>query len=646
MSLRTWAAAAVTVLAGISSLAAGAPVAAAPAPAPAESAPVYSYANAIRESVWVRTTLDGDGDGVPDTVAVDLIRPRTPQGVKVPVIMDASPYYQCCGRGNESETKKYAADGTVTKFPLFYDNYFVPRGYAYAAVDMAGTSRSTGCGDEGGKSDVLGVKAVVDWLGGRATATHQDGSAATAASWASGKTGMIGKSWDATLANGVASTGVSGLTTIVPISGISSWYDYQRSNGVVYYPGWTSGLAAEVSGRPAGVCDAAEAALDAGADDAGGSYNAFWAERDYLRGAANVKASVLLYHGINDTNVETKHFAAWWSALAAHNVPRKIWLSQGGHVDPFDLRRSEWVSTLHHWFDYWLLGIQNGIMAEPMASIERAPGQWVNESTWPAAAAAPLALPLGRGDGQTGTIGSPVAAGSAIRTLTDSPDPAREESATVAAPNTAQPWRQVFLGPRLTKPVRVSGTPTVTLRFQSDHPSTELSARLVDYGPATRLDYLHGEGIKTGTSETCWGSSTPADDACYKVTTEALVTSDLGVLTRGWMDAAHRNSDAATDPLQPGQWYTATVPLRANESVIPAGHVLGLVVTLSDLTYNTPSTTGATVTVDLAQSHLTLPTTAAAGAFTGTGLPPHLPVTPPAPHQKTTGPQQRFTHFR
>ncbi|MDQ1645595.1 MAG: X-Pro dipeptidyl-peptidase, partial [Cryptosporangiaceae bacterium] len=568
MSLRTWAAAAVTVLAGISSLAAGAPVAAAPAgraAAPAESAPVYSYANAIRESVWVRTTLDGDGDGVPDTVAVDLIRPRTPQGVKVPVIMDASPYYQCCGRGNESETKKYAADGTVTKFPLFYDNYFVPRGYAYAAVDMAGTSRSTGCGDEGGKSDVLGIKAVVDWLGGRATATHQDGSAATATSWASGKTGMIGKSWDATLANGVASTGVSGLTTIVPISGISSWYDYQRSNGVVYYPGWTSGLAAEVSGRPAGVCDAAGAALDAGADDAGGSYNAFWAERDYVPGAANVKASVLLYHGINDTNVETKHFAAWWSALAAHNVPRKIWLSQGGHVDPFDLRRSEWVSTLHHWFDYWLLGIQNGIMAEPMASIERTPGQWVNEATWPAAATAPLALPLGRGDGQTGTIGSPVAAGPAIRTLTDSPDPAREESATVAAPNTSQPWRQVFLGPRLTKPVRVSGTPTVTLRFQSDHPSSELSARLVDYGPATRVDYLHGEGIKTGTSETCWGSSTPADDACYKVTSEALVTSELGVLTRGWMDAAHRNSDAATDPLQPGQWYTATVPLRANE---------------------------------------------------------------------------------
>ena len=28
---------------------------------------------------------------------------------------------------------------------------------------------------------------------------------------------------------GVASTGVEGLTTIVPISAISDWYDYSRS---------------------------------------------------------------------------------------------------------------------------------------------------------------------------------------------------------------------------------------------------------------------------------------------------------------------------------------------------------------------------------------------------------------------------------
>ena len=40
------------------------------------------------------------------------------------------------------------------KFPLFYDNYFVPRGYAVVQVDLAGTNRSAGCADVGGASGV------------------------------------------------------------------------------------------------------------------------------------------------------------------------------------------------------------------------------------------------------------------------------------------------------------------------------------------------------------------------------------------------------------------------------------------------------------------------------------------------------------
>ena len=40
---------------------------------------------------------------------------------------------------------------------------------------MAGTARSTGCSDEGAASDIASVKAVIDWLNGRATATDIDG---------------------------------------------------------------------------------------------------------------------------------------------------------------------------------------------------------------------------------------------------------------------------------------------------------------------------------------------------------------------------------------------------------------------------------------------------------------------------------------
>lgn len=68
--------------------------------------------------------------------------------------MEASPYYASIGRGNESETKTYGPDGKIDRLPLYYDNYFVPRGYASVSVDLVGTNRSLGCNDLGGLSDV------------------------------------------------------------------------------------------------------------------------------------------------------------------------------------------------------------------------------------------------------------------------------------------------------------------------------------------------------------------------------------------------------------------------------------------------------------------------------------------------------------
>ena len=604
-----------------------APAAATADPAPphvrgTSTVPVYSYADAIRESVWVTTPLDNDGDGVKDKVVVDLVRPKAP--VRVPVVMDASPYYQCCGRGNESELKEYAADGTVTKFPLFYDNYFVPRGYAFAAVDFNGTSRSTGCGDVGGREEILGVKAAIDWLNGRGNGTYADGTVARA-SWTTGKVGMIGKSWDGSVANGVAATGVEGLETIVPISAISSWYDYYRDNGAVYTadfgPAW---LSEYVNGRPPSVCQPVRDALLTGSENATGNYNSFWAERDFVPSARKVRASVFIAHGINDLNVESKHFSQWWDALARNNVPRKIWLGQPGHVDPFDFRRAEWVSTLHRWFDYWLQDLDNGIMREPMADIEQAPDVWVRERTWPARGVT-LPVSLGAGDGVTGTLGL-LPSRPSVSTIVD--NPALRENAAVAAPNTVVPGRQAFLSAPLPADLRISGTATVSLRVKVDRPNTELTARLVDYGPATRIDYLgQGEGVRDLATESCWGESTPADDACYIDTAKTTVTSDHAIMTRGWLDAAHRDSLTSPRPLQPGRWYTVTWELNAHDALLPRGRVLGLVLTLSDTQYTIPGSTGATVQVDLSRSRLNLPVGLGRSAFPETVVAPQVTAT-------------------
>jgi X-Pro dipeptidyl-peptidase len=599
-----------------------------------ETVPTYSYANAVRESVRVTTPLDNDGDGRPDLLTVDIIRPKeaADSGLRVPVIMDASPYYRSAGRGNESETKKYDAGGTIAKLPLFYDNYFVPRGYAVVQVDLAGTNRSTGCADVGGREEILSVKAAIDWLNGRSAGQHLDGSPAVAG-WTTGKVGMIGKSWDGTLANGVAATGVDGLATIVPISAISSWYDYLRFNGVVRGPDDAVFLHEFVSGRPAGVCDATIARLSAGADDATGDYNDFWAERDYLRSVRNVRASVFAVHGLNDLNVKTPHVAQWWTALADRNVPRKLWLSQEGHVDPFDFRRSVWVDTLHRWFDYWLQGLRNGIMNEPAVSIERGPGQWIEESTWPARSHQ-VTFPFGAGDGTTGKLGGTAKPGT-VRTFTDNPDLSGSDA--VADPNTPKAGRLVFLSDAFPAATRLSGTGTVTLRVRVDRPTTELTARLVDYGRATRVNYMSaGQGIHTLTTQSCWGESAGIDDACYFDTAQDVVTGDLSVVTRGWKDAAHYRSLSGTTPLEPGRWYTVTVPLLAQDSIFAAGHVAGLVISATDFEDSTPATTGATIDVDLCGSSLTVPLDGARSVPVGGEVPPRV-TTQLTPRTATRG---------
>lgn len=391
-----------------------------------QSVPVHSYENAIRESVWVDTGLDGDRDGRTDRVAADIVRPReaAQHGRKVPVIMEAGPYYSCCGRGNESEKKTYDANGHPVRFPLFYDNYFVPRGYAFVAVDLAGTNRSDGCSDVGGPSDVRSAKAVVDWLNGRARAyTSRTGSdRASATGWSTGDTGMIGKSWDGTIANGVAATGVEGLRTIVPIGAISSWYDYYFAKGAPLYDSGPDRLSQYVNSPGARArCAHVQQRLIDGAPRTG-DRTRLWDDRDHLPDADRVRASVFLVHGQQDLNVRAKHFGQWWDALARHGVERKIWLSQAGHVDPFDFRRAEWVRTLHRWFDHYLLGYDNGVDREPMADIERAPDRWSTDRLWPPRATHTTILRPAKGAAAgVGTLSLTPARPGATETFTDDP---------------------------------------------------------------------------------------------------------------------------------------------------------------------------------------------------------------------------------
>ncbi len=124
--------------------------------------------------------------------------------------MDASPYYTTLCRGNESECKvDLDGDGLLVSTALFYDNYFVPRGYAVILLDMVGTCNSTSCPTTNANQDNLSAKQAINWLNGRATARNAAGEVVRA-DWHNGKTGMVGKSYHGSLAMATAVTGVEG----------------------------------------------------------------------------------------------------------------------------------------------------------------------------------------------------------------------------------------------------------------------------------------------------------------------------------------------------------------------------------------------------------------------------------------------------
>ncbi|WP_433392172.1 Xaa-Pro dipeptidyl-peptidase [Micromonospora sp. KLBMP9576] len=597
-------------------------LAAAPAPATATPAttapgivvsdgmtqPVFSLADAIVERVYVQTTVDTDHDGRPDRVAIDISRPRetATEGFKVPVIFEHSPYRKGTwgdvpypsvlvddlpqnGAAGRAGLRAYdeGARRAVAKanLPGALDDYYVPRGYAVVLGQSVGTGDSDGCPTSGDRAETLGTKAVVDWLNGRARGYDADGATVTAG-WSTGAVGMTGASYNGTLPNQVATTGVAGLKTIVPVAAISSWYDYYRANGLVVAPGRYQGEDADVlarftagQARSEGPCADEFAKLTEEQDRVTGDYSAFWRDRDHLD-ARNVRASVFVVHGLNDWNVKTEHFAGWWDELAEHRVPRKIWLHQGGHGGPGntasvtlpDGRSWTYKQTENRWFDFWLWNVRNGIMDEPTAVLQRENRAYTTYADWPDAGARETALRLAATDPTApGTLsaGRPPK-GKVVQGFVDEGRRIHPD-ALVADPDAANPNRLVYRSPALTRDVRVSGRPEMRLRMAIDNrPGANLTAYLVDYGPV--------------------GSA-------------AAPT----VVTRGWMDPQNRRDLSRGGAVRQGKLYDYRWTLQPKDYVFAAGHRIGVVVFSSDQDYTLLPLGGTELRVAPKESELRLP---------------------------------------
>jgi X-Pro dipeptidyl-peptidase len=584
-----------------------------------ETQPIYSRADAVTQTVHVETSVDSDRDGVRDRVEMRIMRPReTDRGLRVPTIVEPSPYW---AGGNPVENHNVDIDGVSTfganlkkllaaeagVFRGIYDNYFLPRGYAVAHVDSVGTGGSTGCPTSGGRNEQAGAQAAVDWLNGRARGWTPEG-VPVRAGWSTGNVGMIGQSYNGTLPNMAAATGVRGLKAIVPIAAISSWYDYYRANGGVVAPGGFQGedldvLAEYVYTRAdREICKPIIEEIEAAQDRITGDYSRVWAERDYLPDADKVRAAVMIVHGLNDWNVKVKNSVQWWEALKRTGVPLKLWLHQGNHATPLRWRLEEWLRQIHHWFDRFLYGIDNGITREPRVDIERAPGQWERYRDWPVPGTVSVPLSLNAGPaGQPGTLslrprhGAPQSLIDAGRT--------RTAEQLLAGETQADPNRLAYLTPTLTKALRVNGTPRMSVRASLDGRSPYLTALLVDYGTDTRPT---GARYDTG-ERVCFGLGVTGDDGCTTRQAHVLETAPFKIVTRGWLDARNRHSPSRTEPIAPGRMYRFRWNFEPTDYVFKPGHRLGVIVLSTDYDYTLRYPAGTRLTLQPGTSKVMLP---------------------------------------
>ena len=385
----------------------------------------------IVHDLWVETEFDSDLDGTNDRMHVSVCRQKQTdtQGLKVPVIYNTSPYF--CGIGSTKPEYMWSPKtelnavppkhGTPppipqqSKRPMISNSKigkWVPRGYAVVHSSSPGTGLSDGCPTVGGENESLAPKAVIDWLCGRAKGfTAAVGGEPVTAYWCSGKVGMTGTSYEATLPIAAATTGVEGLAAIIPDAANTSYYHYYRSHGLVRHPGGYMGEDVDVlynfihSGAAENCQTCNEHVRDgemaSNQDRITGDYNEFWAGRNYLAKLDNYKTPTLLSHGLSDWNVMPGHSIRTFEALTAKGVPCQMYLHQGKHGGPPPLK------MMNRWFTHYLHGVDNGVENDPALYVVRegknrkSPTQY---KTFPNPEAETVAFYLSAGGQQTGGL--------------------------------------------------------------------------------------------------------------------------------------------------------------------------------------------------------------------------------------------------
>ena len=306
-------------------------------------------------------------DGV--RLKADVFRPYGEE--KFPAILNLGPY---------QKDKPWIVPDTLEEKPNEWMNWetvnpqwWVPRGYAAVRVDGRGTGKSPGQCEPWSLAEAIDFYDAIEW--------------AAAQPWCNGKVGLLGISYFAINQWFVANLRPPSLKAIIPWEGFADLYRDALFHGGLLNLFMTNWYTAHMLHHELG-----RASRDL---PDGWQINTlyFWLHNNLDSGA---------FHGAQAQwdKINVPMFSVGnWSGMGLHlrgnteafmraaTPHKKLRIHSGSHVHPFYTEDGRHDQI--RFFDYWLKGIDNGVMDEPPVKLAIRKGgdkiEWRHEQEWPLA---------------------------------------------------------------------------------------------------------------------------------------------------------------------------------------------------------------------------------------------------------------------
>ena len=602
-----------------------------------KSLATFSTHDVIREVVYVESRVDTDKDSLPDLVKVSIIRPR--YDGQIPSVMTASPYHQ--GTNVKASDKAlYKMEGELEVKPAHtieleepklnlveplgqaelvseaeeklahinssytLNDYFLPRGFANLYVSGVGTRDSQGLMTNGDYHQIEAYKNVIDWLNGRCRAfTDHTRKRQVKADWSNGKVATTGISYLGTMSNGLATTGVDGLEVIIAEAGISSWYNYYRENGLVTSPGgypgedfdslaeltYSRNLLAGDYIRGNGAHQADLEKVKEKLDRKTGDYNQFWHDRNYLRNAHKVQAEVVFTHGSQDWNVKPLHVYQMFHALPTH-INKHLFFHHGAHVYMNNWQSIDFRESMNALLSKKLLGLDSSYQLPTIIWQDNtAPQTWQSLDDFGKQNKLHT-FPLGTEE-------------KVIQNQYDQKDFERYGK-TYQTFNTELyqgKANQITIDLPVSQDIHLNGRVELKLRVKSSTNKGLLSAQLLQLGQQKYLQpYPAVQSVRTIDN----GRYHMLENLCEL----PFNPSAQRVITKGYLNLQNRDDLLTIEEIQPNEWMDFKLELQPTIYKLKGGDILRLVLYTTDFEITIRDNTDYHLTVDLAQSTITIPT--------------------------------------